>query len=59
MAPIMVNHAAHEQLAANIPDPSTQYGTMDGNTTFPTVACDNTGRIYKRKTNLKFSEGTV
>ncbi len=59
MAPIMVNHAAHEKLAANIPDPSTQHGVMDGNNTFPSVAFDNTGRRYKREINLKFSEGTV
>ncbi len=59
MAPITVNHAAHEQLAANIPDTSIQHGAMDGNKTFPSVACDNTGRRYKRETNLKFSEGTV
>ncbi len=32
---------------------------MDGNKTFPSVASDNTGRRYKRETNLKFSEGTV
>ncbi len=32
---------------------------MDGNKTFPSAASDNTGRRYKRETNLKFSEGTV
>ncbi len=32
---------------------------MDGNKTFPSVACDNTGIRYKRETNRKFSEGTV
>ncbi len=58
MAPVMVNHAAHEQLTANIPDASTQYGVMAGNT-FPSVDCDNTERRYKRETNLKFSKGTV
>ncbi len=59
MALVMVNHAAHEQLAANISDPSTQHGAMDGNKTFPSVAFANTERRYKRETNLKFSEGTV
>ncbi len=58
-APITVNHAAHEQLTANKPDPSTQYREMDCNKTFPSMACDNTGRRYKRETNLKFSESTV
>ncbi len=32
---------------------------MDGNKTFTSVASDNTGRRYKRETNLKFSESTV
>ncbi len=59
MAPATVSHAAHEQLAANISDPSTRHGAMDGNKTFPSWASDNTGRRYKRETNLKFSEGTV
>ncbi len=58
-APIMVNHVAHAQLAANIPDPSTQHGVMDGNKTFPSVACDNTRRRYKREAHLKFSEGNM
>ncbi len=58
-APITVSHTAHEQLAANIPDTSTRHGAMDGNKTFPTWASDNTGKRYKRETNLKFSEGSV
>ncbi len=32
---------------------------MDGNKTFPSWASDNTGKRYKRETNLKFSEGSV
>ncbi len=59
MAPFMVNYASFAQLAANTPDPSTQHGVMDGNKTFPSVACDNTGRRYKRETHFTFSEGTV
>ncbi len=59
MASVMVNHTAHEQLAANIPDTSTQYEMMDGNNTFASMACENTGRRFKRETNQKFSEGTV
>ncbi len=55
----MVSHPAHEQLAANIPDPSTRHGVMDGNITFPLWPSDNIGKRYKRETNLKFSEGTV
>ncbi len=58
-APITVSQSAHEHLAANIPDPSTRHGVMDGNKTFPSGASDITGRRYKRETNLKFSEGTV
>ncbi len=58
-APIMVSHAEHEQLVANIPDTSTRHGAMDGNKTFPSWASDNTGKKYKRETNLKFSEGSV
>ncbi len=34
----MVSHTAHEQLAANIPDPSTRHGAMVGNKTFPSWA---------------------
>ncbi len=40
MAPVTVNPTAHEQLAANIPDPSTQHGAMDGNKTFPSRMWD-------------------
>ncbi len=58
-APITESHAEHEQLAANIPDPSTPHGEMDGNKTFPSWASDNTEKRYKRETNLKFSEGSV
>ncbi len=54
-----MNHAAHAQLTANIPDTSTQHGKMDGNKTFPSVASDNTGKRYKREIHLKLSEGTV
>ncbi len=32
---------------------------MNSNKTFQTVASFNTGKRYKRETNLKFSEGTV
>ncbi len=60
-------HLSKEQLAGNIPDqlaenipyPSTRHGAMDRNKTFPSVASDNTRKRYKRETNLKISEGTV
>ncbi len=32
---------------------------MDGNKTCQTVANSNTGKRYKRKTDLKFSEGSL
>ncbi len=54
-----MNHAAPAQVAANIPVYSTNYGAMDGNKTFPSAVSFNTGKRYKRETNLKFSEGTV
>ncbi len=59
MAPFKVNHTAPEQQAAKLPVYSTQYGAMDSNKTFQTVASFNTGKRYKRETNLNFSEGTV
>ncbi len=58
-APFTVNHTAFGQMAANRPIPSTQYGVMDGNKTFLSVASYNTGKRYKRETSLKFSEGNV
>ncbi len=58
-APITVSQWAPEHLAANIPDPSTRHGVIDGNKIFPSAASDFTGRRYKRETNPKFSEGTV
>ncbi len=58
-APITVSQAAHEQLAADIPNTSTRHGAMDGKKMFPSWASDNTGKRYKRETNLKFSEGSV
>ncbi len=58
-APFMVNHTAPAQIAANIPVSSTQHGVIDSNKTFQSKASFTTGNIYKRETNLKFSEGTV
>ncbi len=55
----MVNYAAPAQQAAKLHVYSTHYGAMDGNKTFQSVASFNTGKRYKRETNLKFSEGTV
>ncbi len=42
MAPFMVNHATPAQQAAKLPVYSNQYGAMDGNKTFQTVASFNT-----------------
>ncbi len=47
MAPFMVNHTAPAQQAAKLPVYSTQYGAMDGNKTFQSVASFNTGKRYK------------
>ncbi len=38
MAPFTVNHTAPAQQAATLPVYSTQYGAMDGNKTFQSVA---------------------
>ncbi len=46
-------------MAANIPVYSTNYRTIDSNKTFPSAVSFNTGKRYKRETNLKFYEGTV
>ncbi len=59
MAPFTVNHSALAQQAAKLPVYSTQYGAIDGNKSFQLVTSFNTGKRYKRETNLKFSEGTV
>ncbi len=59
IAPFTVNHIAPAQQAAKLPVYSTQYGAMDGNKYFQSVSSFNTGKRYKRETNLKFSEGTV
>ncbi len=59
MAPLTVNHSAPAQQVAKLPVYSNQYGAMDGNKTVQTVVSFNTGKRYKRETNLKFSEGTV
>ncbi len=59
MASLMVNHAAPAQQAANLPVYCTNYEAMDGNKEFQSAASFNTGKRYKRETNLKFSEGTV
>ncbi len=59
MAPLMVNHAAPAQQAAKLPVYSTNYGAMDRNKTFQSVVSFNTGKRYKRETNLKFSKSTV
>ncbi len=42
-----------------IPVYSTNYGAVDSNNTFQSAASFNTGKRYKKETNLKFSEGTV
>ncbi len=59
MAPFRVSHTTSAQMAVNIPVSSTQYGAIDDNETFQSVASFTTGKRYKRETNLKFSEGTV
>ncbi len=59
MAPLMVNHAAPAQQATHLPVYSTNYEAMDVNKAFQSAASFNTGKRYKRETNLKFSEGTV
>ncbi len=59
MVPFTVNHTTPAQQAEKLPVYSTQYGAMDGNNTFQSVASFNTGKRYKRETNLNFSEGTV
>ncbi len=59
MAPFTANHTAPAQQAAKLPVYCTQYGAMDGYKTFQSAASFNTGKIYKRETNLKFSERTV
>ncbi len=55
----MMNHAAPAQQAVKLLVYSTNYGGMDGNKTFQSLANLNTGKRYKRETNLKFSEVTV
>ncbi len=57
--PFMTNHVAPAQMAVNIPTTSIQHGATDGNKTFQSVASFNTGKRYKRETNLKFSERNV
>ncbi len=37
----------------------TNYGHIDGKKTFQSVTSFNTGKRYKRETNLKFPEGSV
>ncbi len=59
MAPFTLNQVAPSQVAANIPVYSTNYRIMDGNKTFPSAVSFNTGKRYKRETNLKFYEVTV
>ncbi len=59
MAPFMVNHATPAHMAANIPPYSTQHGGTDSNKTIPSAAGIDTRKMYKRESNLKYSEGTV
>ncbi len=59
MGSLMVNSAIPVQQAAKLPVFSTHYGGMDGNKTFQSAASFNTGKRYKKETNLKFSEGSV
>ncbi len=59
MGTLMVNNAIHIQQAAKLQVFSTHYGDIEVNKTFQSVASFNTGKRYKRETNLKFSEGSV
>ncbi len=57
--PSVLNNTILVQQAANIPVFSSNNGVIDVNKTFLTMGSFNTGKIYKRETNLKFSEGSV
>ncbi len=59
MAPFMVNHTAPAPQVAKIPVYSTRSGAMYCSKTFQSVACFNTGKRYRRETNLKFSKGAL
>ncbi len=50
---------ALEQQAANLPVFSINNGVTEGNKTVLPMASFNTGKRYKRETNLKFSEGSM
>ncbi len=59
MGTLMMTIAIPIQQAAKLPVISTHYRDTDGNKTFQSVANFNTGKRYKRETNLKFPEGSV
>ncbi len=59
MGPSTVNNAIPIQSAAKLPVFSVNNGVTDGNKTLHMMSSFNTGMRYKRKTNLKFSEGSV
>ncbi len=58
MGPSMVNKAIPVQSAAKLPIFSSNNNVTDDNKTFQTMNSFNTGKRYKRETNLKFSEGS-
>ncbi len=59
MGPSTVNNVVPIQLAAKLPYHSANNGRLEGNKTLQMTSCFNTGKRFKRDTNLKFSEGSV
>ncbi len=59
MGPSTMNNVVPIQSAVKLPYHSTNNRELEGSKTLQMMSCFNTGKRFKRDTNLKFSEGSL